>query len=426
MQEAFLHYIWQLQYLNKNDLKTEDGEDVEVFDPGTLNGDAGPDFSSARIRIAEMEWVGNVEIHTNSSNWYDHGHEEDAAYENVVLHVVWRDDKPVLRGDKTKIPTIALQNRVDKSLIEKYKKLVESPTSIPCERVFPKVMDIVKFSMLDKAAMLRLERKSETATQLAKASDSDWEGVTYHLMGRNFGFKLNFEPFQQLTNSVRRKILLKHADNLTQIEALLFGQAGFLDHGIKDDYFKLLTREYKVLSSKYALENQKISKSLWKFLRLRPANFPTIRIAQFSALMYENQNLFSRIVEASSYDEMVKLFEVKTSDYWHNHYRFGRKTARSLSGMGKDSINNIIINTVVPLLVAYGKFKDEQALVDRALTLLQQIPSEKNRIVKAWEEIGYKSRSALDSQALIELNNNFCLKRKCLSCSVGIEILKPN
>ncbi|MEQ9591326.1 MAG: DUF2851 family protein [Cyclobacteriaceae bacterium] len=426
MQEAFLHYIWQLQYLNKNDLKTEDGEDVEVFDPGTLNGDAGPDFSSARIRIAEMEWVGNVEIHANSSNWYDHGHEEDAAYDNVVLHVVWRDDKPVLRRDKTKIPTIALENRVDKSLIEKYKKLVESPTSIPCERVFPEVTDIVKFSMLDKAAMLRLERKSETATQLAKASDNDWEGVTYQLMGRNFGFKLNFEPFQQLTNSVRRKILLQHADNLTQIEALLFGQAGFLDHGIKDDYFKLLTREYKVLSSKYALENQKISKSLWKFLRLRPANFPTIRIAQFSALMYENQNLFSRIVEASSYDEMVKLFEVKTSDYWHNHYRFGRKTARSLSGMGKDSINNIIINTVVPLLVAYGKFKDEQALVDRALTLLQQIPSEKNRIVKAWEEIGYKSRSALDSQALIELNNNFCLKRKCLSCSVGIEILKPN
>ncbi len=399
---------------------------LEVFDPGTLNGDAGPDFSSSRIKIAEMEWVGNVEIHTNSSNWYDHGHEEDAAYDNVVLHVVWRDDKPVLRRDKTKIPTIALENRVDKSLIDKYKKLVESPTSIPCERVFPEVPDIVKFSMLDKAAMLRLERKSETATHLAKASDNDWEGVTYQLMGRNFGFKLNFEPFQQLTNSVRRKILLKHADNLTQIEALLFGQAGFLDHGIKDEYLKLLTREYKVLSSKYGLENQKISKSLWKFLRLRPANFPTIRIAQFSALMYENQNLFSRIVEAPSYNEMVKLFEVKTSDYWHHHYRFGRKTARSLSGMGKDSINNIIINTVVPLLVAYGKFKDEQALVDKALILLQQISSEKNRIVKAWNGIGFKSRSALDSQALIELNNNFCLKRKCLSCSVGIEILKPN
>jgi hypothetical protein len=256
-----------------------------------------------------------------------------------------------------------------------------------------------------------------------RSANNDWEEVTYQLMARNFGFKINYDPFFQLANVIRRKTLLKHGDNLTQIEALLFGQAGFLDYGIKDDYFKELQREYKVLSSKYGLDNQKLKKENWKFLRLRPANFPTIRIAQFSALIHKNRNFFSKLIEPDV--EIVKLFDVRVSPYWHSHYRFGRKTARSISGLGMESVNNLLINTVVPLLVAYGKSQDDQEMIDRAVALLHGIKAEKNKITKAWSEIGLTVKDSFDSQALIELNNHYCLKRRCLACNIGVDILKP-
>ncbi len=424
MQESFLHYIWQFQYFDKKDLKISSGEKLEIFFPGTHNDDAGPDFSNAKIKLDQIDWIGSVEIHAQSSSWYEHHHDADASYENVVLHVVWNEDKEVLRADGTAIPTLVLNNRVDKALIGRYQNLVENSSIIPCEKIFPSVTDLVKIGMLDKALMQRLENKAEKIHQLLAATGNDWEEVTYQLLARNFGFKINYDPFFQLANAVRRKILLKHTDNLTHIESLLFGQAGFLDYGIKDEYFKTLQREYKVLSAKYQLENQKIKKENWKFLRLRPANFPTIRIAQFSALFYKNKNFFSKLIESNA--NVHDLFDVSTSDYWHNHYRFGRKTVRSISGMGKDSINNLIINTVAPLMVAYGKAQDDPEKVERAVELLQSIKPEKNKITKTWDNIGFSVKNAFDSQALIELNNNYCLKRKCLACNVGIDILKPS
>ena len=423
MQESFLHYIWQFQYFDKKDLFVSSGEKLEVFFPGTLNGDSGPDFSNAKIKLGNIDWAGSVEIHIKSSGWYDHHHDVDGAYENVILHVVWDEDKEVLRNDGTPIPTLVLKDRVDESLITKYQKLVHSPSSIPCEKIFPKVSDLVKHGMLDKALMQRLENKAEQIGHLLEPVNSDWEEVTYQLIARNFGFKINYDPFFQLANSVRRKTLLKHGDNLTQIEALLFGQAGFLDYGIKDDYFKELQREYKILSAKYGLDNQKLKKENWKFLRLRPANFPAIRIAQFSALFHKNRNFFSKLIEPDA--DVVKLFDVSTSAYWHGHYRFGRKTARSISGLGIESVNNLIINTVVPLLVAYGKSLDDQDMIDRAVELLHGIKAEKNKITKAWSEIGLVVKDAFDSQGLIELNNNYCLKRRCLACNIGVDILKP-
>ena len=341
----------------------------------------------------------------------------------MVLHIVWNEDKKVLRADGTEIPTLILKDRVYPSLIGRYQNLVQSPSSIPCEKIFSNVSDLVRHGMLDKALMQRLESKAEQIALLLKPSNSDWEEVTYQLLARNFGFKINYDPFFQLANAVRRKTLLKHGDNLMQIEALLFGQAGFLDYGIKDDYFKELQREYKALSAKYGLDNQKIRKENWKFLRLRPANFPTIRIAQFSALFHKNRNFFSKLIEPET--DIVKLFDVKTSAYWHSHYRFGRKTARSISRLGIESVNNLIINTVVPLLVTYGKAQDDQSMIDRAVKLLNGIKAEKNKITKAWGEIGFTVKDAFDSQALIELNNNFCLKRRCLACNIGVDILKP-
>lgn len=423
MQESFLHYIWQFQYFDKRELRVSTGEKLETFFPGTLNGDSGPDFNNAKIRLDNIDWAGSVEIHIKSSGWYDHHHDVDGAYENVILHVVWDEDKEVLRGDGSAIPTLVLNGRVDESLISKYQKLVHNSSSIPCERIFPKISDLVKFGMLDKALMQRLENKADQIVQLLRSANNDWEEVTYQLMARNFGFKINYDPFFQLANVIRRKTLLKHGDNLTQIEALLFGQAGFLDYGIKDDYFKELQREYKVLSSKYGLDNQKLKKENWKFLRLRPANFPTIRIAQFSALIHKNRNFFSKLIEPDV--EIVKLFDVRVSPYWHSHYRFGRKTARSISGLGMESVNNLLINTVVPLLVAYGKSQDDQEMIDRAVALLHGIKAEKNKITKAWSEIGLTVKDSFDSQALIELNNHYCLKRRCLACNIGVDILKP-
>ncbi|MCB0487526.1 MAG: DUF2851 family protein [Cyclobacteriaceae bacterium] len=425
MQESFIHYLWQFQYFDKKDLKTTNGESLSVFQTGSLNTDAGPDFSSAKVKIDSMDWMGSVEMHTKSSGWYDHGHDSDPAYEKVVLHVVWVHDKPVTRNDGTELPTLELQHRVDPGLIENYKRLVENSSVIPCEKLFPEVSEITKLSMLDRSLMQRLETKAAQVSQLLESTQNDWEEVTYQLMARNFGFKINYDPFFQLANAIPRKILLKHADSLRDIEALLFGQGGFLDYGIKDEYFKDLQQEYKALASKYGLENQKLRKEDWKFLRLRPANFPTIRIAQFSALFFRNRSLFAKLMEATQIKDITKLFDVNTSEYWHTHYRFGRKTARSISGMGEESVHNIIINTIAPLLVAYGKAQDDQNLIDRAVDFLQKTPAEKNKITKTWASMNLQPRQAFDSQALIELNNNFCLKRRCLDCNIGIDILKP-
>jgi hypothetical protein len=425
MHESFLYYIWQFQYFDKKDLKTTAGDKIEIVKTGILNTDSGPDFSNAKIRIGDLDWAGTVEIHTKASAWEEHRHQNDKAYDNVVLHVVWQNDKPVFRADNTAMPTLELQQLVNDSLITEYKKLVNSPTSIPCEKSLTSVNELIKLSMLDKALMQRLESKAEQVIQLFSHNQNDWEEITYQLLARNFGFKVNYEPFFQLSQAVPYKTLLKHGDSLLQMEALLFGQAGFLDSVINVEYMRLLQREFQLLAKKYSLEGMRLNKSVWKYLRLRPANFPTIRIAQFAALFYANKNLFSRITESEKLEDLRKLFNVTTSDYWHSHYRFGHKTVRSLAGLGDSSIDNLIINTVVPLLVSYGKHKDEQIFVDRAIYFLQQIQPESNKITKSWVELGLPPKSAFDSQALIELNNNFCLKRKCLSCTIGTSILKP-
>ena len=425
MHESFIHYIWQLQYFDKKDLRTTDGEEIKIIAPGKGNTNSGPDFLTGKIRIGNIDWAGSIEIHTSASAWLSHGHDDDHAYDNVILHVVWQNDKPVLRADGTAMPTLELQHRVDPKLIQEYKKLVNSPSSIPCERSLSNVDSLTKLSMLDKALMQRLESKAANVLELYHQTGQDWEEVTFQLIARNFGFKINNEPFFALTQSVSRKILLKHGDNLTQIEALLFGQAGFLDFSINDDYLKLLQREHQVLSSKYDLEKEKLKSSLWKFMRLRPANFPTLRIAEFSALFFKNKSFFAKIMEADQLPKLRSFFEISTSEYWHSHYRFARSTARSISNLGDDSVDNIIINTIAPLFVAYGKQRDDQQLIDRAVSFLQSVPAETNKIVKSWKELNMEVRSAFDSQALIELNNNFCLKRQCLSCNIGASLLKP-
>ena len=426
MSESFLHYLWQFQYFDKKELKTTAGDKLVIFKPGILNTDAGPDFSQAKINIEKIDWAGSVEIHIQSSGWVDHGHHEDLAYENVVLHVVWEEDRPIYRNDGTRIPSLELKKRVSDQLINKYQKLINNSSVIPCEHSFKSTDSLVKLSMVDKALMKRLEDKANVVSSLLNSNHGDWEETTYQLLTTNFGFKVNNEPFLQLTKALPYKIIQKHRDQLVQIEALLFGQAGFLVAKTKDEYITKLFDEYQFLSKKYSLQSSEMNVAQWRFLRLRPSNFPTLRIAQFASLLNTRKSIFSYLIEFEDYKALQQFFRITPSSYWQTHYRFGKKAEGVVPDFGEASTDIVIINSVVPLLVAYGKAKDDWSLVDKAVSILQSIPSEKNKIVTLWKGLGYASKSAFDSQGLIELYNNFCRQRQCLNCAIGSTILKPD
>jgi hypothetical protein len=424
MQESFLYYVWQFQYFDKSDLRTTDGEEIELIHPGFRNTHSGPDFLNSKLRIGAIEWSGNVEIHVQSSDWLQHHHHLDDAYKNVILHVVWNENKKIRSNEGPYLPTLELKHRVSEQLILQFRSLINNPETIPCSSFFAQVNSITKLDMLDKALINRLESKAAEVSAILARNNNDWEETCYHVLCKNFGFKVNTEPFQQLGRSLSYKILMKHADKQLQVEALLFGQAGFLQQESKDEYHAILKREYSLLSRKFSLEASMMNKVQWRFLRLRPANFPTTRITQLAALLFHNKNLFSTILEARSYKGLAEILTVSQSEYWQHHYQFFSITEGRVPPMGKDSVNNIIVNTVVPLLVAFGKAKADQDYIDKAIDILQHTPAEKNSIVELWKQLGARSESAFYSQALIELHNNYCLKRRCMDCSIGFSILQ--
>jgi hypothetical protein len=280
--------------------------------------------------------------------------------------------------------------------------------------------------MLDKALMQRLETKAGHVQARLERNHFNWEETAYQMLCANFGFKVNAEPFEQLAQSLPYKYLLKHADQPLQVEALLFGQAGFLADNLNDTYFLLLKREHSLLRTKYTLAAHELNKAQWRFLRLRPANFPTLRIAQLAALLCTQKNIFSKLVESTTFRALQKVFIATQSTYWQHHYRFDKAVEETVPPLGAMSVSNIMINTVVPLLVAYGKAKDEQHYIDRAIDILQHLATEENAIIRSWQTLSVKSSSAADSQALIELYNGFCLKRRCLDCNIGFTILQPS
>lgn len=423
MSEYFLHYIWQFQYFDKLELSTSEGEGVKIFHPGYRNIHSGPDFYNAHLRIGEMDWVGSVEIHINASGWVDHHHNVDPAYENVVLHVVWKNDKPVFRNDGTLLPVIELKGRVEERLLLQMKTLVNSPEQIPCSSSISTVRSLTIISALDRVMIERLEAKSTAVLAQLERNQNDWEETCYQLLCRNFGFKVNAEPFQQLATSLPLKILLKHGDKLLHAEALLFGMAGFLDEDIDDDYHRLLRREFKLLSTKYGLLEKQMMKSQWRFLRLRPGNFPTIRIAQIASIFFHQKNLFSKIISIPSARELYDIFRSMQSEYWMRHYRFSKESKELVPPIGESSIENILINTVAPLLAAYSRWKDDTHYLERAMRILHEISPEQNAITKLWAEPGVKCKSAFDSQALIELYSSYCQKRRCLECKIGSSLL---
>lgn len=422
MNEDLLHYLWKYQRFKTN-IYTTDGKAVSVENPGMKNTDAGPDFTNAKIRIDRTLWAGNVEIHLKSSDWFTHRHHLDKAYDNIILHVVHEDDKPVFDKKGNKIATVELKDSIDTLLISNYKNFIESKNAIPCSKLISQVSGLIILNWLEKTAIDRLQNKTEIIFNKLKLNKNDWEQTFYELMARNFGFNVNAEPFELLAKSLPQQYFAKSKDQLFQIEALLFGQAGMLADDLADDYPSKLKTEYLYLQKKYGLKP--LEKHLWKFLRIRPNNFPTIRLAQFAGLIYKSRNLFSRVMESLSITDLYQLFDLECSDYWQNHYVFDKVSRPSSKKPAKSTIDLLIINTIVPFIFAYGKIKDDERHTEKAIELLTGIPPEKNHITAKFSAYGIKAENAMQSQALIQLYSHHCTQRKCLHCSVGDTVLNP-
>jgi hypothetical protein len=422
MHEDFLHYLWRMKRFDFTDLRTTQGDSIELLDGGTPNGDAGPDFTQARIRIAGTLWVGNVEMHLRSSDWLRHAHQEDPAYENVILHVVFEEDQPIYYRDGARIPCLELRGRTPARLRGLYQALRHGAHWIPCAPQYSETPELTRQLWLDRLLVERLERKTAAIAARIERLRGDWEEAFYQHLARSFGLQVNAEPFDQLAVALPISVLRRYQSSLFQMEALLFGQAGLLDEDFQDDYPRRLKQEAQHLINKHQLNP--FPAVIWKFSRLRPANFPSLRIAQFATLIYQSGHLFSKMLTAKNSKEIEHMFEVRLSNYWKDHYRFDRRSKRATKTLGEDSIHHIIINTIAPFLFLYGKERQEFDLQDRALHLLEELPPENNAVVRKWHELGQSAQSAYESQALLQLKNEYCTRQRCLYCAVGSSILR--
>ncbi|MCC8409859.1 DUF2851 family protein [Mucilaginibacter sp. UR6-1] len=424
--EDFLHYVWKFRLFDRAELKTVEGDEIEIYSAGMHNKHAGPDFHNARLRIGETTWAGNVELHLSSADWQRHGHTNDKAYDNVILHVVYRDDAPVTLPNGRRLPTLELHNRISPDLYNRYHRLIFGERQfIPCEANITVVDSLTMSNWLSRILVERLEKRSEAVLNTLETNRGDWEETFYQFLAANFGFKTNALPFELLARSLPQITLAKHKNNPLQIEALVFGQAGFLDGDVTDDYPQKLKTEYQYLKHKHGLKP--IDNHLWKFMRMRPQNFPTIRLAQFAGLIMQSNHLLSKILEISEVEILRGLFDsISIHPYWENHYRFDAESKPSPKNLGRASANILLLNTVALFLFTYGKQHKQQYHINRALKLLESLPAETNNITADFVNLGLKIKTAFESQALLELKNNYCDYKKCLDCSVGNKILKLN
>ncbi|HLP72502.1 MAG TPA: DUF2851 family protein [Bacteroidales bacterium] len=425
MKEEFLHYLWKYSLYDRNDLFDSDGNKIEVISPGEYNHDSGPDFFNARIRTAGTVWAGNIEIHTHASHFELHGHQNDPAYNNVILHVVAFDDRKIRNSRGEEIPAAVL--RFSNELYEKYEELVNNPAQVACQDYIKGIDRLLLRQWLESLAVERLSRKAESIRKMLGETGNDWEEVFYRMLCRYFGFRVNTEPFEMLSRALPFRIIRKHSDDIFQIESLLFGAAGLLDEGLfretlSDTYYKDLIREYRILSAKYSI--RPIHGWMWKFSRLRPVNFPTIRISQLAHMLAVTGGLFSRVLEVGESSGMKMLFEVPVSDYWKDHYVFGKESRNTTKTTGQQATEMLVINAVIPVIFVYGRSRDRQDICDRALYLLETTPPEQNKILSEWDEAGLPAESAFDSQALIQLRDEYCRKRRCLECRIGGRLVR--
>ncbi|MBQ9356559.1 MAG: DUF2851 family protein [Prevotella sp.] len=428
--EELLHYAWKHKLLPLEGLQTTDGSEVDVIDPGLHNRNSGPDFFNAKVRIGGTLWVGNVELHQRSADWYLHGHDHDAHYNNVVLHVTGIADCDVLTEDGRYLPQAVLQ--VPKEVEIHYRKLLSTDHYPPCYKVIPTLPPLLIHSWMAALQTERLEQKTEAISQRAQQSNGSWEDAYFQTLARNFGFGINGEAFEEWARAIPLQAVGKHRDDLFQVEAIFMGQAGLLSlqamtprhrqDAQADDYFNRLATEYKYLAHKFSIKP--MDSTLWRFLRLRPQNFPHIRIAQMATLYHERRTGLSALLECKTLDDLSKLFSTHVTPYWETHYTFGSESKKNAKQLSESSILLLIINTAIPMLFAVGRHRQKEELCDRAFDLLEQIKAEKNHITTMWQECGLTVNSAADSQALIQLKKEYCDRRECLRCRFGYEYLR--
>lgn len=419
MTESILHYVWRFRLFQK-DLKTTDGKEIEIIDVGIPNTNEGPDFFNAKIKIEGKVWAGNIEIHHSSNEWKQHNHHTNKNYNSVILHVVKNANCDVLNEQQQ--PITQCEITYPKYVDENYEFLIQSNTSIPCRNFIGTLPSIHLNSWISNLLFERLERKANHIYDLLSRFNNSWEDVFYVLLSRNFGFGLNSDSFERLALSLPLKYIQKQGDNIVQIEALLFGQAGMLtDCNKRDEYFDLLQKEYDFLCNKYTL--QPLDTLLFKKLRTRPTSLPEIRVAQLAALLHSSQGLFSKIISCEDPGRIRLMFHINASEYWQTHYTFGMASEKKSKYLGDTSLDVILINTVAPILFAYGKKTDNEMLCERAIKFLETLAPEKNTITRDFSKMMVPLRNAADSQAIIQLKREYCELRKCLFCRVGHQFL---
>ena len=415
MREEFLYYLWENRLLNL-DLKTTDGEEISVLSVGNRNYDSGADFVNARVRIDGTLWAGQVEIHVRASDWFRHRHQYDDNYNNVILHVVYEYDSDVL-----KIPTLEVKDKFDISLLLNYNNFVNSKSWIPCGEFIGGVQSFTVISWLDRMLVEHLENECKDLDFKLKNNHYDWEQTFCHRFMRYFGLKVNNDSFEYLSRILPLNVLLKHLDNEIYVESMLFGCAGFLERDFEEEYPTLLKREFNMLKSKFGLKVMPVSN--WKFLRLRPPNFPTIRIAQLAKIIIRNGNMFSKIRDSVDMDEIMELFDVELNPYWDNHFQFDKVSKMDKrKAFGKTAIDSIMINAIVPMLFYYGQFHSLESYKEKAMSYLEHIEAEDNVIIRNFNDSGVVLQNAFQTQAILYMYKYYCKRRRCLECRIYLAL----
>ena len=422
IREDFLYYIWSFKLFDFGDLTTTDGDPLSIMQFGYRNEHSGPDFHQAKIVVGHRTWIGHVEMHLKSSDWLAHQHNQDPAFQNVILHVVYEHDTEITLPNGEPLPCLELKDRIAPKTLTNYQQLLQSKSWIPCARNEKKMKELAWHSWYERILIERISKKTTRIDEQLVKTENDWEEVFYRQLARNFGFKVNDDVFENLAKSLPYKLLIKHGDRLRDIEALLFGQAGMLSPDLQDEYGKSLREIYIFLSKKYQLTA--LEPHLWKFMRLRPANFPTIRLAQFAVLLFKSSHLFSKTLAARNYRELKHLFSSDVSAYWRTHYRFSKESTKKSKKLGSESIRLIVINTVVPFLFIYGQKQNEKKYISKSLRFLEELKPERNKITKGFLALDFPCENAFDSQALLQLKHSYCDRKRCLSCAVGMSVLR--
>lgn len=425
MKEDFLHYIWKLQLLKPENLRNSDKEPLVIINQGQQNFNSGPDFFNAKIKIDNQLWAGNIEIHVKSSDWYVHHHEIDTNYDSVILHVVWEHDMPIFRKGNDVIPTLVLRDFISDEIVENYHKLINNTKAwINCEKQIVHVDIFVLSNWLEHLYIERVAQKSVLISDLLLATNNDWEAVLFMLVAKNFGLKVNGQAFFDFAKAIDFKVLRKIRHNILDIEALLFGEAKLLEKEAESPYYLQLQKNYAYLKSKFNLKSDFDGNI--QFFRLRPDNFPTIRLAQLAAFYHQNETLFSKLMSLKKVEDIYKLFDFNISPFWQNHYTFQSetKTLRHKK-LSKTFVDLLIINTLIPVQFMYYKSQGK-AISEDIIKMMRQLKPEKNGIITQFDLLGIAAKTAFESQALIQLKNEYCQKNNCLQCQIGHELLKNN